>query len=495
MQNNTRINVIVNIIRTLVLTILSFITYPWVCRYLGDSTLGLYSWAVTFVAYFLILAKIGIPNLAVRECVKVRDNKELLSNKVQLFFIIQAISTIGSFILMTILVFSIPQIRESSALIFILSLNFLTGAFSFEWVFIALEKQFYMSARTVITLALTAVLVIVFVSNPNDLLIYALITVSVTIISVISNLVYIRKFVSFKKTMPYDTKGLLKPIVTLTLLSLFISAYNHTDTFVLGFIDKTKAEVGSYSVGVKSIDVIIGFITGLSTVFIPQSAYYYQKEDKTQFNKLTKYSMNIALFIVLPAVATVTTLAEPITKLISGSYITNGFNNSTLVLICLASMMITYSLGDIIYNQILLPQNKERNYLSAMAIGTTLNIVLSLVLGLVAFKDRPSVGVAIGTAVTDLLILIYLVIDSFDWVKKALFNLNTIKLVIATALVVGASIGLTIAFKNSFTNLEEVKRLTLTLILTVLIDAVIYLGFLALTKEDLVSSFLRKKSH
>ena len=89
MKDNIRINVIVNVIRTFVLTLLSFITFPWVCRYLGNAAVGTYTWANTFVSYFLILAKIGIPNLAVRECVKVRDDKEKLSNKVQGFFLLQ----------------------------------------------------------------------------------------------------------------------------------------------------------------------------------------------------------------------------------------------------------------------------------------------------------------------------------------------------------------------------------------------------------------------
>lgn len=494
MKNNIRVNVIVNIIRTLVLTVLSFITYPWVCRYLGDSALGTYSWAVTFVAYFLILAKIGIPNLAIRECVKVRENKELLSNKVQLFFIIQGIATVLSFGLMCILVFSIPQLTNNSSLIFILSLNFLVGAFSFEWVFIALEKQFYMSARMVVTLALTAILVVTMVSNPNDIYIYALITVSVTILSVISNLVYVRKFISFRKTMPYNTEGLVKPLLTLAALSLFITAYNQTDTFVLGFIDQSKKEVGSYSVGVKSIDIIIGFITALSTVFIPQSTHYWNIENKEYFNRLTKYSMNIALFIVLPAVATITVLATPITSLISGNYINEGFNNSSLVLMCLSSMMITYSLSDIIYNQVLLPQGKEKKYLYALIIGTVTNVALSLVLGLIAFKDKPSVGVAISTAVVDLGILIYLVIDSFEWVKKALFNLNTVKLLIATTLVVGATIGLNYAFQGIFKNIDKATAMALDIVLTVLIDALIYISTLVLTKEDLVRSFFKKKT-
>ena len=280
----------------------------------------------------------------------------------------------------------------------------------------------------------------------------------------------------------------------ITLLSLFISAYNQTDTFILGFVDPKKSEVGSYSVGVKSIDVIIGFITSLSTVFIPQSAYYWQKEDKTQFNKLTKYSMNIALFIVLPAVATIIILATPITKLISGNYINEGFKNSTMVLMCISSMMITYSLSDIIYNQILLPQGKENHYLFALISGTVLNVALSIVMALTLFKDRPSVGVSIATAVTDLLVLIYLFIDSLKFTKKALFNANSLKLLIATALIVGSSIGLNIAFTNAFKNMTSANMYLLDLVLTILIDAVIYIGSLLIMKEDLVSSFVKKKT-
>ena len=246
MKTNIRTNVIVNIVRTLVLTFLSFITFPWVCRYLKDSAVGLYTWANTFVSYFLILAKVGIPNLAVRECVKVRDNKELLSNKVQTFFIIQGIATIISFGLMCATVYSVPELRTNSSLIFILAINFLAGAFSFEWVFIALEKQFYMSVRSIICLALSAFLIITFVTTPSDIYIYAFLTILVTVTTIIINCFYIGKYVSFKKTMPYSFKELVKPLTILFLLSFAVSLYNQTDTFILGFLDPNKTEVASY---------------------------------------------------------------------------------------------------------------------------------------------------------------------------------------------------------------------------------------------------------
>ena len=121
MNTNIRTNVIVNLIRTLALTVLSFMTFPWVCRVLGDSQLGLYTWCNTFVYYFLVLAKIGLPNLALRECVKVRNDKEKLSNKAQGFFILQSITTVLSFGLMCSLVFSIPSLFDAKSIIFLLT--------------------------------------------------------------------------------------------------------------------------------------------------------------------------------------------------------------------------------------------------------------------------------------------------------------------------------------------------------------------------------------
>ena len=498
MKDNIRINVIVNVIRTFVLTLLSFITFPWVCRYLGSSAVGTYTWANTFVAYFLILAKIGIPNLAVRECVKVRDDKEKLSNKVQGFFLLQLIATLVSFGLLCAVVFSVPQLREQSSLIFILSLNFLIGAFSFEWVFIALEKQFYMAVRSIVALTISAMLIIVFVTNPDDILLYALIAISVTLITTISNLYYVRRHISFKKTMPYNLKQYAKSLFVLCSLALTITLYNQTDTFILGFINPNKTEVASYSVGIKGIDIIIGIITALSVVFIPRAAYYYQVEDKKYFNRLNKYSINICLFVVLPAIVTMCILAKPICGLISGTYTFNEgdpYWSSPYILMILSMMMVTYSIGDIIYGQILLPMKKEKYYLLAIGVGTLLNVVLSIVLGGFVFKDKPAIGVAIGTVSTDILIIIFLLSITWKWAKQALFNSNTLKLLIANAIICGISL----ALYNPLMLLWEVIGLSivisyiLQLVSIVLIAGIIYIITLFLLKEDLVYSFSKKR--
>lgn len=497
MQKTLKTNVTVNIIRTLVLTILSFITFPWVCRYLESSALGAYTWANTFVFYFLILAKIGIPNLAIRECVKHKDDKEKLSNIVQSLFLLQLITTLISFALMTGLIFAVPALRESKELIFILSINFVAGAFSFEWVFIALEKQFYMSVRTIVVLCITAILVVVFVNNPSDLYIYAAITVGVTVLTTIANLFYIGKFVSFKKTMPYSYKQYVKPLAVLFGISLVIALYNQTDTFILGFIDESKKEVGSYSIGTKAIDIIIGIFTALSTVYIPRATDLFKEEDKTKYIDLNKFSMNVALFIILPAIATMMILANPICSLISGNYDGDpklGYTSSPYILMTLAFMMLTYSVGEMIYGQILLPQKKEKYYLLALGSGTALNIGLSLLFGLVVFKNSPALGVSIGTLITDVLVLSYLLFISWKWIKPAIFNKNNLKLLIGALIVVG----LTFALKQPMYQLGLLFNggvavaMVVQLVFIVLLDGIIYVLFLYFVKENIISSIFRR---
>ena len=205
----------------------------------------------------------------------------------------------------------------------------------------------------------------------------------------------------------------------------------------------------------------------------------------------------------MPAIVTMGVLAKPICSLISGNFDytspTAEYVNAPWVLVILASMMLTYSLGDIIYGQILLPMKKEKYYLIAMLSGTLLNVVLSIVLGKYAAEKvswmSPAMGVAIGTAVTDLLMIIFLVSLTWKWVKEAIFNMNTLKLLIANVIMLGVSLLLNAPLSNLWINLNVSDTLAAVyqMLSIVAIDAIIYLVFLALTKEKLVSSFLRKK--
>ena len=503
---NVRANVVINLIRTLTMTVLSFLTYPYITRALGDQAFGLYSWANAFVYYFLVLAKISIPNIAIRECAKAKSDKQKLSNLVQTFFLLQAITTLVSFSLMSGIVLSVPQLFQTRELIYLLSINFLCGAFSFEWVYIALEKHFYITVRSISLLALGALLTFLFIKRSDtpaileqEIYLYAAITISYTVFTSLLNSLILPRHISFKKTHPYQIRPLIKPLLLLFLISFALTLYNQTDQFLLGLLDESKASVGSYSVGVKGVDIVITLITSLYAVFLPRATHYYSMENKTFYRNLLRYSFNITLFIAVPAVATMSTMARPITSLISGSgdllSSSSSYRDADWILVALSCMMLTYSLGDNVYNEILLPQKKERHYLYAMLFGVSCNIGLSLLFALLPFQDRPGIGVALATGITDVLLCAYLLFISREYSRRALFNPNSLKIIVAGILVGIASFFLCPFLQSRFLDLGLVawEASLFSLIATVAIDALVYVLFLLICKEKLVCSFLPKQ--
>lgn len=488
MHENVRTNVIVNLIRTITMTFLSFVTFPYVCRVLGDSAFGLYSWAVSFVYYFLVIARISIPNIAVRECVKVKDDPEKLSQKTHEFFIIQAITTTLSFGLMCSIIFSIPAFNDSltQSLVFILSLNFLSGVFSFEWIFTALEKHTYMAIRSIVIATIVDILIFNFIRNQEHIALYTFFCVLTTILTVLSNLIYLPQVLKLKKPKDLNFRQYLPTIGIMFAISIVLALYDKTDTFILGLIDSSKAAVGSYAVGMKGVEIVIGIIVALSTVFIPRATLYYNNNDARQFKNINVYASNIAMFIVVPAIALMVTLANPITVLIGGQ---EGFKASSSVLLALASLMLTYSICSIIYTQIFIPMKREKTYLFVMLSGALLNVAFSLLFGLVLFKNNPAFGVALGTSITDLILLITMFALTWEHSRHILLTWNNLKILLISGLLAGVSIVLN---KYLSFNLKTEQASILIKLLTIFgIDVVIYLVSCFLLKEKLVRSFFK----
>ena len=489
MHETVRSNVIVNLIRTITMTILSFVTFPYVCRVLGDQMFGLYSWAVSFVYYFLVIARISIPNIAVREIVKVKDDPEKVSQKTHEFFIIQAITTLLSFGLLCGVFFSVPafKINLAEPVVFILSLNFLTGVLSFEWIFTAFEKHTYMAVRSIIIATIVDILIFALIKYPSHLPLYAFLCVLTTILTVVSNLIYLPFVVKLKKPEQLNFKQYLPTIGIMFAISIVAAVYDKTDTFILGLLDTSKATVGSYAVGMKGVEIVIGVITALSTVFIPRATAYYAAKDERQFKNINIYASNIAMFIVVPAIVLMICLSEPLTKLIGGVY---GYKNANMVLIALASLMLTFSICNIIYTQILIPMKREKTYLYTILFGAITNIVFSLLFGMVFWKINPAFGVALGTAITDALVLLIMFMLTWEHSRHILLSKNNVVIIAVSALLIASTILLNKYL--SFTANNEEDAMLIKIVVIFLIDAVIYLVGCFLAKEKLVRSFFKR---
>ena len=80
MKNKSiKINFLMNIILTMSSFIFPLITFPYVSRILLPEGTGKVSFATSLISYFVLISQLGIPTYGIRECAKVRDDKENLT--------------------------------------------------------------------------------------------------------------------------------------------------------------------------------------------------------------------------------------------------------------------------------------------------------------------------------------------------------------------------------------------------------------------------------
>lgn len=485
-RKEMRTPVVFTLIRNVTIALLSFISFPFASQALGTAAMGVYNWANTFVYYFLIISRLGIPLIAIRECAKVKDDKDKLSEKVQSFFVLQLITTALSFVLLSTIMFigkDTPMFKgDTWELIFLLSLNFLVGVFSFEWVYIALDRVFYMSVRSLATTILATLLIIVFVQNDHDLFIYAFINLIATFVTVTLNLLLLKREgikLSFRRKV--NLKHLTKSLLFVFGITFLITAYNQNDSLLLGYLDDSFRTSGAYSVGIRGIEIVITIITSLSGIFVIRTTSALKNDDMPAFHRVISYSTNITFFIGVPAVLFMIGLSPEIVGFIvkdSPYWDEAAINNAILAVVLLSSLMLTYSIHDGIYQQVLVPLKKEKIYFFTMLFVLILNIVASVLLALFVFKDNPLFAVALVTLLSEFVVLIILFITAKEYVIRHIFSLNNLKIILSA----GVSLGLVMLIKHFLPAMAYLA----TVGLCIFIGGIIYIVMLLLLKEDLV---------
>ena len=110
-------NAALNMTKTVMSLVFPLITFPYASRVLGPVYIGKVNFAQSIVSYFSLVAALGISTYAVRECAKLRDDRENLSIFVKEVFSLNMISTVVSYILFTLALAVVPAFGSYRALL------------------------------------------------------------------------------------------------------------------------------------------------------------------------------------------------------------------------------------------------------------------------------------------------------------------------------------------------------------------------------------------
>lgn len=366
-------NFIYNLIYQVFVMATPLVTTPYISRCLGAERIGEYSYAYSLVSYFMIVAILGTATYAEREIARYQDDKEKRSYR---FWDLFTLRVITSFICIVFYFIFISITNNDYLLSLIVSLNILSVALDTVWVFQGMEEFGKISVRNMFVKIVVIASTFIFVKSPNDIYIYTLIMSLSPVLSALTLLPFIPKFISkpnFKKIKPFkDFRNILRLFVP----TVAISVYTVLDVTMIGVFTTTKVENGYYEQATKLSKTALTIITTLSTVMLPRISYYFEKDEKDKIQEYMLKSYQFALFLGFPICFGLIGISSNLVPWFYGS----GYDKVAMLLNLSSFLVIAIGLSNITGMQYLVPTMQQDKLTISVVIGAAINFVCNLIL-------------------------------------------------------------------------------------------------------------------
>ncbi len=374
-HNSLKKNVLLNVCKTLTTTLFPIVTYMYVSRMFGAEGYGKISFSNSVVQYFVMFAMLGIVNYATSEAAKVRDNPIRFHRIVSEIMLLNMISMIVSYLLLAVLLMSLPQLQPYTVFILVYSITIVLRVLGMEWLYSAVEDYFYITVRTICVQVVSLIAVFLFVRSYDDLLTYSFIQVAAVGGANLFNLFHARHYVKPVKVTLKDTGKHLKPVFTLFLMTLFINLFTQIDSTMLGLLQGDRA-VGLYSAGDKMSSMVAGVIGAVSAVMLPRIAYYINKKEKEKMTEVIRKIVNVVVMISIPSAIGIFLLSEPIIAVFSGE----DFAPAAVTVMILSARVLLSPVNAIFILYTFVPLGMEKKSMAVTGIAAATNMIVNFFL-------------------------------------------------------------------------------------------------------------------
>lgn len=444
------------------------VTTPYISRVLGPDEIGKYGYAYSVASYFVLFVMLGLKNYGNRTIAVNRDNRSALSCSfcsiyaMQLFF----------FLLTSILyVIYVACLADSSRIAWILFLIIIASGLDISWCYFGLEEFKYISIRDFIVKVLTTVCVFAFVRGRDDLWKYALILSLGTLISQVFLWKRIRKYIDFFIPTVSEVVQHILPNCILFIPIMSVNLYKTMDKLMLGTMCNSS-EVGFYYSSERIINVPLVLVLSLNTVMLPHMSYVYSSNSNSgSGNKLLMSSLFGALFFSGASCAGMMGIAKEFVPIFYG----DGFEKCVTLFYILLPNGIIITLTNVLCSQYLIPKDKKTTYVTARTVGAVVNLILNFIL----IRIWMSVGAAIATCITEVVVCLVQVVACMK-------DVPVIKMSVVTIVHLLFAIGIAFCVNNICTFSSSFMNIAIKLVVVMVIYAMALVAIAFYNKRKMI---------
>lgn len=463
-----KLNVVLNVVKTISSIVFPLITFPYVSRILQPTNIGKYNFGSSYVSYFTLIAGLGVTTYAIRECAKVRDDRNKLNEISSQIFSINIFSTTISYILLFLSLVLFKNLSIYKNLIIIQSIVIVFTTLGADWINTAMEDFFYITVRTISFQFISLVLMLIFVRRPGDYIKYAIITVISSSGANLLNMFYRRKFCNMKFTFKIDWKRHLPPIMFLFVMSLSQTIFSSADVTMIGLF-KNDYQVGLYSTATKMNQLVNQIVSSILWVFLPELSIYFGRKDYTSINRTLSKILCFSMIIGYPAMVGIMCLAKNIILIIGGKSYLGAINILRILMISFGFSIVG---GSFLGNCILLPSGREKKFMEICLISALINVITNAIF-------IPKFGAIAAAVTTTFSSFIVLVLTFRNRDKKIKFS-NIKKTIISVA------VGCALIVLTCNIVLHFISNFIVSTIVAIILSVILYIAVLHLFKNEMM---------
>lgn len=465
MAKSVRKNYFYNLLYEIVVLVVPLITAPYLSRVLGVDGIGVSSYTLSIVSYFILVANLGISSYGSREIAMARDDKKDMSKVFWELFCLKIFTGLAS--LMGYVFFLSAQVKYN-IVYQIQSLNILANILNINFLYQGIEHYKMISIRNIIVKITCTAAVFIFVKEKSDLDLYILIH---SISLVLSSLILwtqlhkivdrvpikrLRVFRHFKNTLIY----FLPQIAT--------SIYSVLDKTMIGLITHSETENGYYEQAHKLIHVCQTVLTSLNSVMYPRMSYLFKNKQFDEMKVRVNKSLDFDQMIGIPMVIGLACISYGFV----GWYFGPGFEKVKLLITVFAPILLIVAFSTCLNSHILNPIGKRLQTAKVLFIGAFVNLVVNAIL----IPRISSVGATIASILAELIIMIIYFRMSKDYISFKEMTKRTYQYLIAGIFMAGILLFM----------LFNMKMCALTTFMEILLGSIVYFGILLIFKNELV---------
>jgi len=367
----------------------------YAARILGATDYGKFTFALAFVALFVIFYDFGLSVIVIREFS--RERKEEFSSVLSLKILL----SLGALILILIGSFFVTPDSAIRKVILILALFSLIESFAnvIYAFFLGRQRMEYQAwATTVQTILVTGIGFFILFKFPSiENLSYGYLFSSLLALIFALLLLHFKIFplrISWSKVI---WKKFLIMSWPIALTGLFATLYTYIDSVMMGYWG-LMTETGWYNAAYKIITLALIPVGLISGSFYPVLSKFF-KESKEKLQGTWNYQTEIMIFMAIPLVVGGITLAPRIINFTYGLNFIPSILAFQILIIMTGIIFISRPLNDV-----LIASNQQKKIFWTTLLGALINIILNLIL----IPKFSLYGAAVATVVTSLVVFFLL---------------------------------------------------------------------------------------